>query len=230
MDIKALGVPQMGRYEVPTFKAPAVEAESASPSAPQDSCTLGGSRSFTVSGLDRQAMQDFKAQVLANNERNQVDELPIIKGCALTLDASDEVTLSQLEDAQRQGLLSFTPDDPQSMSICEGQEFQPKFGNPQTQIFKPQNQLLGAEELHAQGYTGQGSCICILDTGIAPHPDIKDRIVAFKDFVNDRPEPYDDHGHGTHCAGIAAGDGTSSEGRYVGVAPEANLVGVKVLE
>ncbi len=56
MDIKALGVPQMGRYEVPTFKAPAVEAESASPSAPQDSCTLGGSRSFIVSGLDRQAM------------------------------------------------------------------------------------------------------------------------------------------------------------------------------
>jgi subtilisin family serine protease len=77
--------------------------------------------------------------------------------------------------------------------------------------------------------TGKGVAIAILDTGIYPHEDIKDKIIAFKDFVNDRETPYDDNGHGTHVAGDAAGTGLLSEGKYKGTAPEANLVGVKVL-
>ena len=40
---------------------------------------------------------------------------------------------------------------------------------------------------------------------------------------------YDDQGHGTHCAGITAGTGAPSN-EYVGVAPQAQLVGVKVLD
>jgi len=77
--------------------------------------------------------------------------------------------------------------------------------------------------------SGKGVSIAILDTGVAPHPDIKEKIVAFKDFVNDRNEPYDDNGHGTHVSGDAAGTGKLSEGKYKGTAPEANIVGVKVL-
>ena len=77
--------------------------------------------------------------------------------------------------------------------------------------------------------TGKGVSIAILDTGVAPHPDINDKIVAFKDFVNGREEPYDDNGHGTHVSGDAAGTGKSSDGKYKGTAPEANIVGVKVL-
>ncbi|NGP46271.1 S8 family peptidase [Bacillaceae bacterium SIJ1] len=41
--------------------------------------------------------------------------------------------------------------------------------------------------------------------------------------------PYDDNGHGTHCAGCIAADGRCSAGRYQGIAPNANLVVVKVL-
>ena len=77
--------------------------------------------------------------------------------------------------------------------------------------------------------TGKGVAIAILDTGIYPHEDIKDKIIAFKDFVNDRETPYDDNGHGTHVAGDAAGTGLLSGGKYKGTAPEANLVGIKVL-
>lgn len=82
------------------------------------------------------------------------------------------------------------------------------------------------------GYTGKGVTVAIIDTGIAPHPDLikpNRRIIGFKDFVNNRSEPYDDEGHGTHVAGIVAGNGHSSGGRFRGIAPEANLVGVKVL-
>lgn len=77
--------------------------------------------------------------------------------------------------------------------------------------------------------TGKGVKIAIIDTGIHPHPDLAGRITDFADFINNRTEPYDDNGHGTHCAGDAAGNGAASSGKYVGPAPEANLVGVKVL-
>lgn len=79
---------------------------------------------------------------------------------------------------------------------------------------------------------GKGIGIAILDSGIYPHPDLThptNRIIRFKDFVNYRSQPYDDNGHGTHCAGDAAGNGSKSGGKYRGPAPEANIIGVKVL-
>lgn len=55
----------------------------------------------------------------------------------------------------------------------------------------------------SNGLTGKGIGIALLDTGIAPLDDFllpKNRIKAFKDFVNFKNEPYDDNGHGTHAA------------------------------
>ncbi len=80
------------------------------------------------------------------------------------------------------------------------------------------------------GYDGDGVVIAVIDTGIdANHPDLKGKVVGWVDFVNGRPSPYDDNGHGTHVSGIAAGTGAASNGKYIGVAPKAKLVGVKVL-
>lgn len=92
----------------------------------------------------------------------------------------------------------------------------------------------GARDVHfEEGLTGKGITIAILDTGVYPHHDLTkptSRIKAFVDLVGNKPEPYDDQGHGTHCAGDAAGNGTESEGLYVGAAPEAEIIGVKVLD
>jgi serine protease AprX len=69
-----------------------------------------------------------------------------------------------------------------------------------------------------------GITIAMLDTGIFPHPDFDNRIIAFKDFVNEKKMPYDDSGHGTHVAGCMCGSGLLSEGKYKGIAPYSRLV------
>lgn len=80
------------------------------------------------------------------------------------------------------------------------------------------------------GFYGQNVGIAIIDTGLTPHPDYRNRIVGWTDILHGRPTPYDDNGHGSHVAGIAAGDGTLSHGAYHGIAPKANLIGIKVLD
>lgn len=91
---------------------------------------------------------------------------------------------------------------------------------------------LGSKVANKSGYNGKNIGIAVIDTGIAPHSDLtknKNRIVAFKDFVNEKKFPYDDNGHGTHVAGIIAGDGYSDK-KYKGIAPKANIIGIKVLD
>jgi subtilisin family serine protease len=50
------------------------------------------------------------------------------------------------------------------------------------------------------------------------------------DFVNGQTMPYDDHGHGSHVAGIILGNGYDSRGRQSGMAPDASLISLKVLD
>ena len=96
------------------------------------------------------------------------------------------------------------------------------------------------------GYTGAGSVVAIIDTGIdADHVGLDDldddnstndpKVIGFYDVVNNAGDTngtmhaYDDQGHGSHCAGITAGTGAPTY-ENVGVAPQAQLVGVKVLD
>jgi len=78
--------------------------------------------------------------------------------------------------------------------------------------------------------TGKGTIVALVDTGIYPHKDLFGRIKNFVDFINNKTQPYDDNGHGTHCAGDVASDGSASFGKYQGSAPDASLIGVKVLD
>jgi serine protease AprX len=76
-------------------------------------------------------------------------------------------------------------------------------------------------------YDGSGVTVAVLDTGVIASPDLGDRVLARVDFTADH-DGLDRFGHGSHMAGIIAGDGTASAGKWVGVAPGANLVSVKV--
>lgn len=95
------------------------------------------------------------------------------------------------------------------------------------------NEIIESSWAHERNITGRGIGVAVVDTGISLHKDFageENRVIAFKDFINKLPDPYDDNGHGTHVSGIVGGNGYSSKGRYVGVAPGCNLIGVKVLD
>jgi serine protease AprX len=93
---------------------------------------------------------------------------------------------------------------------------------------------IGAEYAHGLGYDGRGICIAVLDTGLYPHNDIMSRkngkVKAFVDFIGAKSRLYDDNGHGTHVCGIIASNGLSSNGKYMGIAPGADLVVIKVMD
>lgn len=84
--------------------------------------------------------------------------------------------------------------------------------------------------LWERGIAGKGVSVAVIDTGIYKHPDLSGRIIGFKDLVKQKSSPYDDNGHGTHVAGDIASSGSKSDFHYRGPAPEADLVGVKVLD
>jgi serine protease AprX len=76
-------------------------------------------------------------------------------------------------------------------------------------------------------YQGDGVTVASIDTGVTPSPNLAGRILARVDLTSER-DGIDRFGHGTHMAGVIAGDGASTLGAYEGAAPETRLVSVKV--
>jgi serine protease AprX len=95
---------------------------------------------------------------------------------------------------------------------------------------------IGATQVRQQlGLDGTGVAVAVIDSGVAYHDDLADpagpqRVDRFVDFVSGAETPYDDYGHGTHVAGIIAGNGRDSGGRRTGIAPAARLVVLKALD
>ena len=82
------------------------------------------------------------------------------------------------------------------------------------------------------GYTGAGIGVALIDSGVNSHPDLNrgflglSRVVWKQSFVPGNPSALDQYGHGTHVAGLIAGDGKSSTGKHYsktfeGIAPQA---------
>uniref|UniRef100_A0AAU2AB27 S8 family serine peptidase n=1 Tax=Streptomyces sp. NBC_00093 TaxID=2975649 RepID=A0AAU2AB27_9ACTN len=93
------------------------------------------------------------------------------------------------------------------------------------------NAQIGVPAARAAGYTGEGVKVAVLDTGWAhAHPDLQGRVTTERNLINGSDNAEDDNGHGTHVAGIVAGSGAASDGRYEGVAPGADLLIGKVMD
>ncbi|HEY9898195.1 MAG TPA: S8 family serine peptidase [Pantanalinema sp.] len=88
--------------------------------------------------------------------------------------------------------------------------------------------LIRALDAHART-TGEGQVIAVVDTGLdLTHPDFAGKLVAGVNTAEPGKTAADDQGHGTNCAGIAGSKKNDQQG-YIGVAPGAKLMPIKVL-
>jgi serine protease AprX len=96
---------------------------------------------------------------------------------------------------------------------------------------------INVEEAHEAGATGEGTTVALIDTGVADLPDVSDDLVdvrapngTVQPCVNLSGEDHcsDSYGHGTFLAGLITGNGKASGGKYVGVAPDAEVLSVKI--
>ncbi len=149
------------------------------------------------------------------------------------------------------------PPDNRTNNTVEMPDYRPWVGNPHTPVELPpqaenvtvrevviekkqaenanwNDKLISASDLWMENITGRNVVIAILDTGVDEnHPMLKGKVIGSISFVEGE-DPHDYHGHGTHCAGIAAGYPVqiNKDGRLVwvsGVAPNAGILNVKVL-
>ncbi|WP_324825684.1 S8 family peptidase [Sinanaerobacter sp. ZZT-01] len=152
-------------------------------------------------------------------------ELPFINAVSVELSADKIDTLSKNQSIR---LIS---DDPLVSKIGE-KNTKPLLNRPDIPLKTNYDKhRLSKHEILSDKRHGQNVGIAIIDTGVAPHYDLvypQNRIIAFKDFIEHQSVPYDDDGHGTHVAGIAAGNGFVSE-RFAGTAPAADIISIKAL-
>ncbi len=84
--------------------------------------------------------------------------------------------------------------------------------------------------LTSQSPDGDGVTVAVVDTGVDDSPDLAGRVYHADVTGTSRNSNHDDYGHGTFVAGLVAGDGKASGGSYVGAAPDARLLDVRVAD
>ena len=109
-----------------------------------------------------------------------------------------------------------------------------------TSNFDAAREIINTDIAQSYGYDGTGVGIAIVDSGLYAHPDLNvfgaanSRVVYSESFVTGDTTTADAYGHGTHVAGLAAGDAQSSQSnypyQYTGVAPNASIINLRVLD
>ncbi len=139
------------------------------------------------------------------------------------------VPASMVEElANDPNVLYVTPDREQKMTA-----------NPSTETYATAIEADVAASAFAMNGTGIG--VAVIDSGIAAHPDLNNatgtsRVVYSQSFVAGDTTTSDKYGHGTHVAGLIGGNGASSgtangyAATYAGIAPNVNLINLRVLD
>jgi serine protease AprX len=150
---------------------------------------------------------------------NVLNSLPLVNGLVATLDQTGILTLSNRSD-----VVYISGDRPISLLSSDDAT------------------AVNAPVAWQSNYTGSGVAVALLDSGMNYHPDFNGtgllqlpRVVYSQSFVPGSWSTADPYGHGTHIAGLIAGNGASSTGSmfkntYKGIAPNAQLINLRVLD
>jgi serine protease AprX len=178
---------------------------------------------YIIQGPDLERVED----VVRAHGGNVVARLEIVNGL------SAQLSVAAAEDLKKSaGITSVFPD-----ATVQAVNGQPP-DNAGRYVQTDYADVVGADYIWQQGITGKGITVAMVDSGLAKYPAfLKDstgrldnRIIGWVDLVDGRKAPYDGSGHGTHVAGVIANSQVGADGEWNGIAPDVNLVSVRVLE
>jgi serine protease AprX len=211
-------------------------------------------REFVVNQLKSAAAKNHASVISLLEKEESVGNVRRVRSLWLANVVAAEVTRSVIDKLARSPSVVRIDSDPYEYALIDG----PHASNPPPDNLSPAMPdtvwnlyLIDAPCAWQQGYTGQGIVVGHFDTGVNyTHVDLADHIWTNAgetpsngidddgngyvddyygyDFANTDSDPRDDNGHGTHTAGSVAGDGTA--GRNTGVAPDARIMSLKVLD
>ncbi|MEJ8306492.1 S8 family serine peptidase [Saccharibacillus sacchari] len=207
--------------------------------AAESSANEAGLRSFSASSTEQlvdSEQSDFLSQAAALGVNVQVNYQynTVLNGLEITVSAKDLTTLASIPNVvsidENQTYYEI-PIDETEASAGDNFEIQPL-------------KQMGVDEAWAEGYTGKGLKVGVIDTGVDYlHPDLKDAYKGGYDSFEQDNDPYEEPpieingtsyagtSHGTHVSGTIVGRGTNPTSELVqkGVAYEADLYVYKVL-
>ena len=176
------------------------------------------------------------AEKIINKTGKQIKyKYPSINSVAMTLDSKD--IISMIENPQ---VVKIWHDD---MVAITSDILTSNAGEVTIQGFIA-NDTIKATSVRNLGFTGKGVTVAVLDTGLRKtHLEFQGKVVAEYDFVNDDSDATDDHGHGTAVSSLICGNYMTASkwasfglmikwgnpSNYLGVAPDAKLIPLKVL-
>jgi serine protease AprX len=190
--------------------------------SPAASVSTGGKQSYIVQGVSVEQV----VRLVEQYGGSVTSRLDVIKGVGASLPASAAAALKS-----EVGITAVFPNADVHLADATGKKVS---GTPTTDY----PEVVGADLVWDEGTLGDGVAVAVVDTGLGWHPGVftdvrgrvRDRVVGWVDFVQGKMIPRDPNGHGTHVAGIIANSEKGSDGNYNGVAPDVNLVGVRVLD
>lgn len=155
-------------------------------------------------------------------------QFDIINSAVATLDESQVARLGNNNE-----IVSIVENSGVKLSAAE--YLGAKTGDGKTSTDYPE--VVGADVVWDAGVTGDGVTIAVLDTGIVKLPSIKKdadgnsgRVVAWADMIESSDKPVDPNGHGSHVAGVMVNSDLGGDDHWNGVAPNADLVAIRVLD
>ncbi len=180
---------------------------------------------------------DTTQAILTYDENPTAEEVEAVEQTGVAVHTFDELPMLAVQGsaAQLNGLLS--------LDALTGDGVKGVFANERLEYLLDESvPLIGADTVNDDlGFTGDGVGVAVIDSGIdGTHGDVSfpERTVQNVKIVGDNlftgqtvalenvPNTDTSSGHGTHVASTVGGDGTESGGRYAGVAPESDLVGI----
>jgi len=183
-----------------------------------DSVALGSTRNPQMDVIIMPDVKVMKGNFSVENMASRVKEegIALKDNLELINGVTAKVTPEEAEKLQKQGFLVYD-DSPKDLSpgIPAATSSTTRAGNPWDMPEIKDIEWTGAKKLHDQGLTGKGRTVAVIDSGYN-HP--AKPLKAWADVVEKSPKPIDPNGHGTHVAGDVNK-----------IAPDAELVGVRVM-